>query len=222
MAPELLKGEEETSYLMDFWSLGVLSFEILTGILPFNSTTPDAIFKNILKKEISFPSVGVEEGQVHPDARDFLEKLLKRDPSKRLGAKRGVKEIKEHAFFSGICFKTLNKEPAPWVPPPAKDLDITNFPRGKKDDPQLKKLIQDEGLDGGEPVAPGTPKLNVQAFNQFDGVSYNALKGINEREGEKALKWASKQLKKMQDDGKKLPLRFTDQSETLFSSDVKQ
>jgi serine/threonine protein kinase len=40
MAPEVLKGEE-VSYLMDFWSLGVLSYEFLTGSLPFNSDTPE-------------------------------------------------------------------------------------------------------------------------------------------------------------------------------------
>ncbi len=66
---------------------------------------------------------------MHPDAKDFLEKLLKRDPSKRLGAKKGIREIKEHPFFTGINWKTLIKEVAPWVPPPLKDLDMSNFPK---------------------------------------------------------------------------------------------
>jgi len=61
MAPEVLKGED-VSVLMDFWSLGVLSFEFLTGNLPFNSETPEAIFKNILNMPIVFPQVGVEDG----------------------------------------------------------------------------------------------------------------------------------------------------------------
>jgi len=42
---------------------------------------------------------------MHPDARDFLSKLLQRDPKKRLGAKNGIKDIKEHAFFSDINWK---------------------------------------------------------------------------------------------------------------------
>jgi eukaryotic-like serine/threonine-protein kinase len=54
MAPECILGED-VSPLMDFWSFGILAFECLTGNLPFNSDTPEAIFKNILKKPIDFP-----------------------------------------------------------------------------------------------------------------------------------------------------------------------
>lgn len=79
MAPETLKAEN-VSVLMDFWSLGVLAYEFLTGILPFNSDTPEEIFSKILKMPIVLPAVGVEDGQVHPDARDFLDKLLQRNP----------------------------------------------------------------------------------------------------------------------------------------------
>ena len=75
MAPECILGED-VSPLMDFWSFGILAFECFTGSLPFNSDTPEAIFKNILKKPIEFPQTGFEEGQIHPDARDLLEKLL--------------------------------------------------------------------------------------------------------------------------------------------------
>lgn len=138
MAPEVIKGEE-VSVLMDFWSLGILAYEFLTGNLPFNSDTPEEIFHKILNMTINMPEVGVEEGQVHPDARDFLEKLLKRDPTKRLGSKKGIREIKEHPFFTGINWKTLIKEIAPWVPPPLKDLDMSNFPKAQtKEDPGLK------------------------------------------------------------------------------------
>jgi microtubule-associated serine/threonine kinase len=61
MAPETLKAEN-VSVLMDFWSLGVLAFEFLTGKLPFNSDTPEEIFSKILKMPIVLPTVGVEDG----------------------------------------------------------------------------------------------------------------------------------------------------------------
>ncbi len=61
MAPEVIKGEE-VSVLMDFWSLGILAFEFLTGNLPFNSDTPEEIFNKILNMPINMPEVGVEEG----------------------------------------------------------------------------------------------------------------------------------------------------------------
>ena len=51
MAPEVIKGES-VNYLLDFWSLGVIGYEFLTGNLPFNDETPEKIFNNILSKEI--------------------------------------------------------------------------------------------------------------------------------------------------------------------------
>ena len=85
---------------------------------------------------------------MHPDARDFLDKLLQRDPKKRLGSVNGIKDIKEHPFFEGINWKHLMREPAPWVPPAAKDLDMTNFPKAQqKEDTGLKKLMEEEGIE---------------------------------------------------------------------------
>jgi len=54
---------------------------------------------------------------------------LTRNQSKRLGAKHGMRELKEHPFFAGVNWSGLIRETAPWVPPPAKDLDMSNFPR---------------------------------------------------------------------------------------------
>ena len=130
MAPEVILGHD-VSTLMDFWSLGIIAYEFLTGELLFNCETQDQIFKNVLYKQIELPTEGLEEGQMHPDARDFLSKLLQRDPKKRLGAKNGIKDIKEHAFFSDINWKQLMREPAPWIPPATKDLDMTNFPKAQ-------------------------------------------------------------------------------------------
>jgi serine/threonine protein kinase len=57
MAPEVIKGES-VNYLLDFWSLGVIGYEFLTGNLPFNDETPSKIFNNILEKEIEWPPIG--------------------------------------------------------------------------------------------------------------------------------------------------------------------
>ena len=79
------------------------------------------------------------------------------------------------------------------MPPAAKDLDMTNFPKAQqKDDLGLKKLLEEEGIES-EVVQPTTPKINVKEFNQFNGVSYNALQNINEAESQKALKWMQRQ-----------------------------
>jgi serine/threonine protein kinase len=61
IAPEVLLGEDHT-YRLDFWSLGVIVYEFLTGALPFNDEAPEIIFAKILKRDISYPPIGYEEG----------------------------------------------------------------------------------------------------------------------------------------------------------------
>lgn len=51
IAPEVIKQLEHT-HRIDFWSLGVIAYELLTGALPFNDDSPEKIFKNILKNQI--------------------------------------------------------------------------------------------------------------------------------------------------------------------------
>lgn len=75
MAPEVINGEP-VSVVLDFWSLGVIAYEFLTGNLPFNDDTPAKVLKNVLNKKITLPKAGVDAGQMHPDARDFILQLL--------------------------------------------------------------------------------------------------------------------------------------------------
>ena len=49
MAPEVI-SQNKVDFMLDFWSLGVIAFEFLTGILPFNDDTPEKVFSNILHK----------------------------------------------------------------------------------------------------------------------------------------------------------------------------
>ena len=86
IAPEVIKGEPHT-FRLDFWALGVVVYEMLTGALPFNDETPEKVFRNILRREIKYPPLGREEGQISPEAHDFMERLMCTDPDVRLGSK---------------------------------------------------------------------------------------------------------------------------------------
>jgi serine/threonine protein kinase len=105
MAPEVIKGDEHT-FALDFWSLGVITYEFLTGNLPFNDETSEKVFMKILKRDIKFPNIGREEGDMSPEAYDFINKLLTIDPKKRLGYS-GIEEIKNHPFFADINWETI-------------------------------------------------------------------------------------------------------------------
>eukprot|EP01062_Namystynia_karyoxenos_P007537 TRINITY_DN12648_c0_g1_i4.p2 TRINITY_DN12648_c0_g1~~TRINITY_DN12648_c0_g1_i4.p2 ORF type:complete len:432 (+),score=156.68 TRINITY_DN12648_c0_g1_i4:2546-3841(+) len=121
VAPELLLGEE-SGKAADYWSLGVMLYEFLTGLPPFASEDGNAqtIFDNILRNEVSF-----EEWPASKDARDVVLQLLQFNPQRRLGCRepRGVDELKAHPFFSGTDWANLLKSPAPLRP----DLARNNF-----------------------------------------------------------------------------------------------
>lgn len=101
LAPELLKGEGYGK-TVDWWTLGVLLYEMLTGLPPFYDENTNEMYRKILTAPLNFPGYDV----VPPAARDLLTKLLDRNPNKRLGV-NGSTEIKSHPFFHGIDWKKL-------------------------------------------------------------------------------------------------------------------
>lgn len=105
--PEIIKGADFNNPGGDFWSLGVMLFEFLTGIPPFNDDTIDQIFDNILNLRIPWDSIniGEEEGCLSESAVDLIKKILVIDPAKRLT----VEGIKKHSFFKGLLLKKTIK-----------------------------------------------------------------------------------------------------------------
>lgn len=99
MAPEVLDGKGLQNPVIDWWSVGVMLFEFLVGIPPFNDNSKEQIFENIKKHYIPWDII--EDGMISEQAKDLINKLLIEDPKERLGAK-GAKEIKKHPFFEGF------------------------------------------------------------------------------------------------------------------------
>ena len=87
---------------MDWWTLGVLLYEMLTGLPPFYDENTNDMYRKILTEPLHFPGPEV----VPPAARDLLTRLLDRNAEKRLGAK-GAAEIKAHYFFHSIDWRKL-------------------------------------------------------------------------------------------------------------------
>ncbi|KAJ8762244.1 hypothetical protein K2173_007400 [Erythroxylum novogranatense] len=122
LAPEILLGTEH-GYAADWWSVGIILFELITGIPPFNADRPELIFDNILNGKIPWPSV---PDDLSYEAQDLIKRLLILDPDRRLGAK-GSMEVKAHLFFEGIDWNNLALQKAAFVPSPDTVDDTSYF-----------------------------------------------------------------------------------------------
>lgn len=119
LAPELLLHQHH-SFPVDLWALGVCLFEFLTGIPPFNDETPEAVFKNILKRDIPWPE-GEEE--LSSKAKSAIELLLTVDQKSRPNAK----EVKKITLFETVDWDNLLLKEAPFIPLPDDETDTTYF-----------------------------------------------------------------------------------------------
>ncbi|KAL9112537.1 MAG: hypothetical protein Q9227_003108 [Pyrenula ochraceoflavens] len=114
LAPEVVasKGYNKS---VDWWSLGILIFEMLCGFTPFwDGGSPVKIYENILKGRVKYPPY------IHPDAQDLLVQLITPDLTKRLGNLHGgSQDVKNHAWFAEVTWERLLKKDidAPYVPP---------------------------------------------------------------------------------------------------------
>jgi 3-phosphoinositide dependent protein kinase-1 len=112
LAPEILDGEvEHPSTSVDLWSIGVVTFQLLTGRVPFKGATEYLTMEAVLSGKYDYS----ESVNVSPAAKDFIDKLLVRDPKMRLGFEDSS-SIRKHPFFSSIeDWSQLRARKAPTV-----------------------------------------------------------------------------------------------------------
>ena len=130
LAPEILlnKGHGKP---VDWWTFGVLLYEMIAGIDPFNDEDPMLIYQKILKGKIKFPS------SFPSNAKSLVKHILVQDLSKRYGnLKGGVNDIKNHRFFKGLDWNALLKYKikAPYVPKLKGKGDCDNFAPSEESD----------------------------------------------------------------------------------------
>lgn len=121
LAPEILLGMGHGA-TADWWSVGVILFELIVGIPPFNADHPQKIFDNIMNRDIPWPKVPEE---MSCEAYDLIDKLLNDNPVQRLGA-TGANEVKDHPFFRDINWDTIARQKATFIPT-AEALDTSYF-----------------------------------------------------------------------------------------------
>ncbi|KAG2622265.1 hypothetical protein PVAP13_3NG274200 [Panicum virgatum] len=122
LAPEILLGMAHGP-TADWWSVGIILFELLVGIPPFNAEHPQIIFDNIMNREIPWPHVPEE---LSFEAYDLIDKLLMENPVQRLGA-TGAGEVKAHPFFKDINWDMLARQKVAFIPSTDDDYDTSYF-----------------------------------------------------------------------------------------------
>uniref|UniRef100_A0A3B4ANG5 cGMP-dependent protein kinase n=1 Tax=Periophthalmus magnuspinnatus TaxID=409849 RepID=A0A3B4ANG5_9GOBI len=103
VAPEILLSKGH-SFSVDFWALGVLLFELLTGSPPFSGADHMTTYSFILRgvEKIDFPK------KINKKQEDLIRKLCRKNPAERLGnLKNGITDIKKHRWFSGFNWSGL-------------------------------------------------------------------------------------------------------------------
>ncbi|KAF6808125.1 serine threonine-protein kinase psk1 [Colletotrichum sojae] len=124
MAPEVIQGRKYGK-AVDWWSFGALGFDLMTGNPPFRGGNHAKIQQNIVKQKLVMPYF------LSPDAKDLLTRLLKKEPSKRLGANmpKDLLTMKNHRFFRKIDWKKLAaREVEPPIQPLITDPELAeNF-----------------------------------------------------------------------------------------------
>ncbi|EIN10280.1 Pkinase-domain-containing protein [Punctularia strigosozonata HHB-11173 SS5] len=147
LAPEVLLDEHGYSKLVDFWSLGVLLFEMCCGWSPFYAEDTQQMYRNICFGKIRFP-----KGVICEDGKMFVKGLLNRNPKHRLGAQRDAAELKEHPFFKSIDWRALalKQVTPPFKPIVESDESVANFDN-EFTSVDVREMVDGEAWDEDDP-----------------------------------------------------------------------
>lgn len=170
LAPEVLLDEAGYTKMVDFWSLGVLVFEMCCGWSPFYAEDTQQMYKNIAFGKVRFP-----RDTLTTEGRNFVKGLLNRNPKHRLGATDDAEELKRHPFFADIDWEALTKKlvTPPFKPKLKSETDTSNF------DPEFTNALNGAsslnaraaalaaGIATSTPLSPGM-QANFKGFTFVD------------------------------------------------------
>jgi serine/threonine protein kinase len=186
VSPEVLSGERKATKASDLWAVGIMIYQMLTGISPFRGATEYLTFEAIMghcrrTNPLSYPEA------VNLISQDIIEHLLKANELERIGSgddndsDNGYPKLKEHPFFEGIHWDDLINRLPPFQPDPTKFPDANNMRDGAED----AWLLEGEAT----PITPYIPQEELTK-SRDSTLEINAANKIWSRfllEGENAV-----------------------------------
>ena len=128
IAPEMIVGSGH-DHTLDWWALGILSYEMIIGIPPFYNKNKHQMYYYIQHAPIRWPEKEKHGLSVSEEAKSLIIGLLEKDRKQRLGQKNDVDEVLAHPFFKNMDRERLLKKeiPAPFMPEIKSNVDLSNF-----------------------------------------------------------------------------------------------
>mmetsp|Transcript_23229 Transcript_23229/g.53454 ORF Transcript_23229/g.53454 Transcript_23229/m.53454 type:complete len:815 (+) Transcript_23229:67-2511(+) len=140
-APEIIASTGHSS-MVDWWGLGILLFELMTGHPPFESPYPMQIYSKVMKgiSRVPFPP------KCQGPLEHLIKSLLKKEPSERLPCRPGgVDNLRKHEWYSGFDWDAYYRLeiPPPFLPVVKSKQDLANFSARKEDLPKQIEYVDD-------------------------------------------------------------------------------
>jgi serine/threonine protein kinase len=167
LAPEVL-GRLGHGQSVDWWGLGMLVYEMLTGLPPWYTHNKKQLLLNLRTAPITFPEY-ISDG-----ARLYVSALLNRNPSERLGGQGDSADVKAHPFFANINWHELSERKVPVPIKPCKhheeDTNTTNF---SSQFTRLPLMSDDVEEARPESLSPEMEEKIEAASGMFNGFTYD-------------------------------------------------
>lgn len=168
IAPEVIRDKGHTS-AVDWWTLGILIYEMVYGITPFKGATRNITFANILKQDVIFLDNSNEFRNISSNCRSIIRKLLIKDENRRLGSKAGASDVKAHPFFKNTQWALLRNQTPPIIPIPTRQAPSTKKPEEDTFDKEMDVASSEKSGNNessGQPSDTGAkPSANGNAQN---------------------------------------------------------
>lgn len=122
ISPEVVKGVGQSA-TVDWWTLGILIYEMLTGTTPFKGSYTDETFANIVNHTLKWP----DDVIISSECKQLVKRLLKRDSQRRLGSENGASDIKREKWFKDFNFELIRNETPPIIPKIRDPKDMAQY-----------------------------------------------------------------------------------------------